>query len=150
MDTSMVGVLVYTHGHSSDGSSDLHSCTLHFGGPGLHHGYCNGGGLDNTTDTPMVGALVYPMDTPLLGVLVYTMDTPMVGNLICPCGHFNDRVPGLYPWKIQWWGPWFTLMNTSVVGALVYTIDTPMVGVLVYTHGYSNGGDPDLLPWTLQ
>ena len=101
MDTAMVVVLVYTHGHSSDGSSDLHSCTLHFGGPGLHHGYCTGGGLDNTTDTPMVGALVYPMDTPLLGVLVYTMDTPMVGVLVYTHGYSNGGDPDLLPWTLQ-------------------------------------------------
>ena len=45
MDTPVLGALVYTPGHSSGGSSDLYSWTLHFGGPGLHYKHSNGGGL---------------------------------------------------------------------------------------------------------
>ena len=43
------------------------------------------------------------------------MNTPVVGTLIYSHGQFSDGVPGLYPWKIQWWGAWFTLLDTPVV-----------------------------------
>ena len=89
-------------------------------------GRCNGGGPDNTTDIPLLGALVYTMDPPMVGVLVYTH------------GHSNDGSPGLHSWTLHHWGHWFTPWTLQWQGSWFTLTDTSMMG-----PGGSTG------PWTI-
>lgn len=88
----MMESLVYTHGKSNGGDPGLHSWTLQFGGPGLHHRHSNDG-------------------SPGLHSWTLHFMGPDIHH-----GHRSGGGPWFTPWTLQWQGSWFTLTDTSMMG----------------------------------